>query len=350
MSADDLAHAARKRRVYDGFARLSTSAGAARAACLSDLYADQAACFVSHPLNELHGLGAIERALWSPLQTAFPDLERTATMLVAGTFNNADIVACLGHYDGTFAADWLGIPASHKATRLRFGEAHRFHEGKIVQSWMLIDVLDVMRQARVWLLPESLGAEGMWTAPGGERGLEIDSYRREEGERSLAHVLAMHGALGTFDGRDLRSMDHAKFWTPHFSWYGPAGIGTTRGLAGFEAHHQIPFLIAFPDRKGGQHYMRLAEGPNVVTGGWPSVTATHTGGGFLGMPASGRRVGMRVMDFYRCEGDLIAENWVPLDILHLVNQMGYDIFARLAHLRGQPQRALPQPTGLETAS
>jgi hypothetical protein len=24
---------------------------------------------------------------------------------------------------------------------------------------------------------------------------------------------------------------------------------------------------------------------------------------------------MRVMDFYRCENGLIAENWVPLDII-----------------------------------
>ena len=41
-----------------------------------------------------------------------------------------------------------------------------------------------------------------------------------------------------------------KHWHPNFMWYGPAGIGTTRGMKGFEDYHQIPFLVAFPDRGG----------------------------------------------------------------------------------------------------
>jgi hypothetical protein len=33
-----------------------------------------------------------------------------------------------------------------------------------------------------------------------------------------------------------------------FTWYGPAGIGSTRGVDGFRAYHQGPFLEAFLDR------------------------------------------------------------------------------------------------------
>ncbi len=35
------------------------------------------------------------------------------------------------------------------------------------------------------------------------------------------------------------------------------------------------------------------------------------------------------MDFYRREGDLIVENWVPVDMGHLFKTMGVDIFAEL---------------------
>ena len=43
-------------------------------------------------------------------------------------------------------------------------------------------------------------------------------------------------------------MQMPKFWHPRMNWYGPAGIGTGRGIAGFRNWHQIPFLNAMPDR------------------------------------------------------------------------------------------------------
>lgn len=39
---------------------------------------------------------------------------------------------------------------------------------------------------------------------------------------------------------------------------------------------------------------------------------------------------MRVMDFWRREGDLLAENWVLIDIVDIFRQFGVDLFARLA--------------------
>ncbi|MEM6307735.1 MAG: ester cyclase, partial [Pseudomonadota bacterium] len=153
-------------------------------------------------------------------------------------------------------------------------------------------------------------------------------------------VLAMHAALGAFDGKSLDTMPHADYWTDQFMWYGPAGIGTSRGLSGFRAHHQIPFLQAFPDRRGASHYIRIGDGPIAVTGGWPSVTATHTGE-WLGMAPTGRKIDMRVMDFYRLDASgRIAENWVPMDVIYIALQMGVDLFARLRHITGQPRLTL----------
>ena len=37
-------------------------------------------------------------------------------------------------------------------------------------------------------------------------------------------------------------------------------------------------------------------------------------------------VEMRVMDFYLQHEGLIRENWVPIDIAHILKQIGIDIF------------------------
>ena len=40
---------------------------------------------------------------------------------------------------------------------------------------------------------------------------------------------------------------------------------------------------------------------------------------------------MRVMDFYRCDDETIIENWIPIDVPHLLLQMGVDVFGRMRH-------------------
>ena len=101
-----------------------------------------------------------------------------------------------------------------------------------------------------------------------------------------------------------------------------------RGVEGFQRHHQGPFLHAFPDRRGGNHRARFAEGPFVASTGWPSVHATHSGN-YLGVPATGRPISMRVMDHWRCEDGLLTENWVMIDLPELLLHMGVDVMARL---------------------
>jgi hypothetical protein len=38
---------------------------------------------------------------------------------------------------------------------------------------------------------------------------------------------------------------------------------------------------------------------------------------------------MRVADWWRCENGLLIENWVLIDLPHLLLQMGVDVFAQL---------------------
>ena len=248
-------------------------------------------------MNERKGVDAIEADVWQPLLRSFPDLERRDLIFCGGVYQARDYVAAMGHYCGTFRKDWLTIPATGRPVYLRFGEVHQIEDGKIVQSTCLWDLLDVIRQAGFWPIAPSLGTEGMWPGPITSDGIVLDEQDEVISAASIKQTLAMHKTLADYDdneglGRDgLLVMPQIEHWHPKMMWYGPSGIGTTRGLQGFVDYHQLPFRIAFPNRKGGEqitdpkkggHYIQIGDGNYSVTGGWPSVRALHAGGDFLG--------------------------------------------------------------------
>ncbi len=324
----------------------SLANGARAEAC----YHANARWWGSHPFNELEGVDAINRN-WGVLRQSMPDMERRDSIFVIGynvadTRNQHDIagqlmVASFCHYQGTFRQPLFGIPPTHGVAHLRSCEVHQIVENKITHSYMLLDFLDLMKQAGCWPLVPSLGSEGVWMAPATMDGVKDEAGDLNAGKTAIDFILRMHGSLHKFDGRNIASMPMDEFWTPHFQYYAASGIGTTRGLDGFRAHHQIPFLVGFPDRKGQGHYIRMGEDNFAVTGGWPSVGGTHLGE-WLGLPPTGRFITMRVMDFYRIEDGRIAENWVPIDIIQGLLQMGFDVFGRLKHRQGAPRMDIPK--------
>jgi hypothetical protein len=49
----------------------------------------------------------------------------------------------------------------------------------------------------------------------------------------------------------------------------------------------------------------------------------------MGVPATNRRITMRVMDFWRREGQTLRENWVFIDQIDLLLQMDIDVMAAI---------------------
>lgn len=331
-------HLANKLFVRQRLAALAESSAAGLDAALGAAYHAHAEWRGSHPLDEMRGLDAIAAKVWRPLLQAFPDLERREIILIAGESFGRELVGGVGHFCGTFRRDWLGIPATGRAAYVRFGEMHQVAGGRIAQSTVLFDFLDLMRQAGVWAIAPSLGVEEQWPAPFTGDGVVLEAQDPAISAKNLAQTLAMQKTLGDYDdargaGREgLLAMPQKEHWHPRMMWYGPAGIGAARGLEGFVDRHQLPFRQAFPNRRGGNHYARFGDGPYSATAGWPSVRAVHSGGGFMGLGPTGRPVEMRVMDFYLHHEGLIRENWVPLDIIHLLKQMDVDVFARMRRL------------------
>jgi predicted ester cyclase len=295
---------------------------------LREHYADDVSWYGPDPINDLQGLAAVSEEFWTPLLRAFPDLEKNDYALFAGEFEGAEWVCATGNLVGTFENEWLDVPATGHATWLRYGEFHRLENGRIVETRLIIDLLDVLQQAGYQFFP-ALAPEVVIPGPTTHDGVLLDDQAAHESERTLRLVEDMLENLHVYEERGLYGIDLQRYWHEDFMWYGPAGIGTTRGIDGFREFHQGPFLEAFPDREGGNHVARFAEGNYCASTGWPSLTATHTGDGWLGLPATDESVEMRVMDVWRREGDLLAENWVFIDMVDLLGQLGVDVFDRL---------------------
>jgi predicted ester cyclase len=291
----------------------------------------------SHPMNEMSGPAEVAERFYAPLLAALPDIERRTDLFFGGHWDGHVCggegvwVTCTGHYVGTFSAPLFGIPANREPVWLRFGEFYRVHAGRIVEARILLDLVGLARQAGCPVLPTSPGRDilvpGPRTQDGLQRGLTDPLLAQQQGQASFDLVMAMIGGLGKYDKSDLKSMGMTRFWHPDMMWYGPCGIGTTRSIGGFEQYHQRPFLTAIPDRKGGNHRARFGDGAYVASTGWPSIHATHTGP-YLGVPATGRPVQMRVMDWWRADAGLLVENWVLLDLPHFFLQLDVDLLAR----------------------
>jgi len=300
-------------------------------AALSEVFAEDACLQMCHPFGEQAGPDAFFEDCLSPLAAALPDLERRDMILLAGRTPEAELwIGCMGNYMGTFVEPFLDIPPTGHLVHMRYHEFFRVRDGKIVGMQAIWDIPELMMQANAWPLAPQLGAFLCTPAPMTGDGLSVSG----DGTKAHEHVVAMltdlcrHPAEG---GPEVMNLE--KYWHPRFNWYGPAGIGTGRGIFGFRNWHQIPFLRAMPDRKldamGDLMSHWFAEGNYACETGWPNMRLTLTDDGWMGIAPAGREVLLRSLDFWRLEDGLIRENWVLVDLLDLYRQVGVDVFARL---------------------
>lgn len=287
-----------------------------------------------HPFGDSAGPDAYFETAYRGLFRAWPDLERRDWLVIAGTDGHgSDWVGCGGYYTGVFTAAWLGIPPTGHQVAMRFHEFYRVVDGRVAEMQALWDIPEVMMQAGAWPMAPSLGREWQVPGPATQDGVVAAPRDARRGEATCARVIEMLGYMKRHPAEaGPEAMELERFWHPRMNWYGPAGIGTGRGIPGFRHWHQIPFLNAMPDR--GRYLEELVfhffgDGDYAAVTGWPNMLQTVTGDGWMGIAPAGQRVTMRSLDFWRFEGDLIRENWVLVDLLDMYFQLGVDVFARL---------------------
>jgi predicted ester cyclase len=293
------------------------------------------------PLGDLEGPDGFVTGFWAPLLESFPDLERKTWIYfggqsngrIDGTNDGRMWVTGTGVFSATFSNDYLSIPATGSEVSVRWGEFCRLEDGKIAETFFLIDVIDLMRQAGFEVLPPSRGKDGVYPPPVANDGVLLDQQDEADSAYSLEHIRRfIFDGLNNYDESDLKSMGMADFFHPDVSWYGPGGIGACLSFREFETLHQRPWLQAFPDRSVQDLDALFAEGPFSGGPGWDGVLATHQGE-YLGRAATGRRLGFNGLDWWKRKGETYIENWVFVDMIHLFRQLGVDLFARLEEVK-----------------
>jgi hypothetical protein len=291
-----------------------------------------------HPFDIREGAEAVAAAFWGPFLGALSRVQRREDIFFAG-LNEMDgfrgrWVVSMGHLMGLFDAPWLGIRPTRKMAFLRYAEFHRVEDGRVAETAMFFDIPHLMIQAGQNPFPPATAAHLVQPGPLGHDGLLHGPQDPAEGERTLAAINAMISDLGTWQLGLPLEVELARTWHDDMIWWGPAGIGATYTIERYAKQHSGPFRAAFRDRTGTGHLARLAEGRFGGFFGWPNFTAIPRGG-FMGMPASDTPGEFRVVDIYRREGSMLAENWVFIDILHYMKTQGLDVLGRGAAAFGR---------------
>jgi len=295
-------------------------------------YARDTAIHVVHPFNTLVGGQEYIEKVLQPLSQAFAGLGRADYIAFAGSYEGADWVTSAGYYHGQFVKPWLGIRPTGDLGFLRFGEFHRMEGGQAVESYIYFDIPELMIAADVWPIAESPGLTRGYTGylpgPASGDGLQWQENDPARSSESCALVTEMLRELATPDAT------WRPYWHENMRWYGPAAFGSFAGLEQF-TDFQVPFENTFSEWIGGsvegsetRHFTRFGDGDYICSGGWPSLNAVQAKP-FLGCPSNDKRLYMRVCDWWRRDGDKLVENWVFVDIPHVLLQMGRDVFSEL---------------------
>lgn len=292
-------------------------------------FSDDVAFHGPAPIGEVHGRDALFDHVYAPLDRSFPDAERQPHLHLGGMFEGACWVASTGDVVGRMDAAWLGIPPPRHPVRLRFGEFYRVENGRIVEIRCLFDILGLAAQAGHALLPPFEGRPEVPPGPADSNGLCHGHQDPDETACTRALVEAMVGGCNRLDERGLASMGMEAFWHPDMVWHGPWGIGSCYGFREFQDFAQGPSVASFPDRRGGHHRARIADGVTAAFTGWPSLRGTFSGAPFHGLSPTGLPIGMNLMDFYVRRGDKLLENWVLIDLIDFWAQCGVDLLQGL---------------------
>lgn len=325
-----------KQLVWNHWRALESSAGAELEDAMHTATSPALSFHGFDPVNDLAGPEAFLNGYWRPLKRSFAGLTRRCHLLIGGSSSGrADglgdgrmWVGGTGTFDGTFSRDWLGIPATGQPVRIRWAECSRVSDEKIAETYVLLDLVDFLQQCAVQVLPPGRGVDGVYPPPKNDNGVLLDTQNRAESEETLELIRHfIFESLNAYDRQSLESMDVSAYFRPDLQWYGPGGIGHCAGLRAFETLHQRHWLQAFPDRTVQDLDALFAEGAYCCGTGWGGVHATHEGP-YLDCPASGRRVVVNGLDFWRRQGNQFIENWVFVDMVHLFRQFGTDLLAR----------------------
>jgi predicted ester cyclase len=122
----------------------------------------------------------------------------------------------------------------------------------------------------------------------------------------------------TLNQKDVEASGN--YWKDDMIWHGPGGLGVLHGIEDFKHKLLYPFFRAFPDYIAHNVLWAVDEQEQLVTA-WGYFTGTHQDV-WAGAEATGRPVQGGFMDIWRIEDGKLAENWVLVDVVGVLQQVG----------------------------
>ena len=285
-----------------------------------------------HPWDEIVGLDRLAEEVWEPLHHAFGPLQRRPDIFFAGAASAhgrpGDWVCEMGHLLGLFDQPFLGIQPTRKMAFLRYAEFSRVQDGRIVEQALYFDLGFLMVQADVSPWASTTGAMVLTPGPRMHDGLLLEACPPKDGAATLALIERMIARLVSKGVRTTME-DLGHDWRADMLWWGPSGIGASYTHGRYIEQHCAPFEAGLEFVRHDGHETRIAEGNFGGFFGYPSLVMKPTGGYMSNTTAGDISFEMRIVDIYRREGDLLAENWIFIDHLHVLSQLGNDPLRRL---------------------
>lgn len=299
-----------------------------RASPQQHLFTDDVDFHGPAPIGRVGGCSELFSQVYGPLKRAMPHGRRRCHLFLGGVWNDQTWVAATGNLVGAMADSWLVFHPVERPITVRFGEFYRVEKGRIVEVRCLYDLVAVAEQVGYNLFP-AIKRPAIPAGPRSNEGLIFDSSEPSQSAVTLRLVESMLQGCNRLLDDDLGSMGMAAYWHPDMAWYGPAGVGTALGFDEFQTDAQGPSVASFPNRRGGFHQARIADGLTAAFTGWPSMTGTFDGLPFRGIEPTGKRIGQNIMDFYVRRDDKLHLNWVLIDLIDFAAQCGVDLLKGL---------------------
>ena len=148
---------------------------------------------------------------------------------------------------------------------------------------------------------------------------------------------SMAVAVNMTEALQAGSNDMEAHFHPDFRWVANTGCGTKNGIDEFRSNWQLPLRAAFSDRSYIEE-ARIAQGEWVSSFGY--IDALHSGE-FMGVAATGKRVRIKYVDFWKIKDGKIADNWVNVDFPSVLAQLGVDVFNGEGWEKYDEGRAVP---------
>ena len=317
---------------YHTYIEAMSQPGRGHAAAAARFFSPTALINVCHPYNGIQGVDAyIEKYLLS-LQQSFESLHRRDDIVMWGQSHGMDWVSATGYLAGNFVHDWLGIRADGELAFLRFGEFHRMQNNRAVESFIILDIPELMIARRQWPISTSPGLTRGYSGrvPGPISGDGCLSAPQDpaDARKSIRLVTDMLHSLATPDEA------WRPYWDNAMAYYGPAAFGSFLGIEGF-ASFELPFKAAFDEFTSGtvnpertEDYAAFGAGNYACIGGWPSASG-YLVAPFLDQAPTRRLHYIRSASWWRREGGRLKETWSLMDVPDLLKQIGYDMFGKL---------------------